>query len=82
MATSNIEMRYNKDNFLILLAERKDTDKEIFLLKSEVKKLNGKIAGLGAEITMLKQKPKSKENTPPQTNSPWNKIVKLQKGQI
>ncbi len=75
-----LEIPYNKENFIALLADRTDTREKIFSLQREIKKLNAEIHELGTEITLLSQPQReNKEKNSTKSNTPWNKIIKLQK---
>ncbi len=50
---TQLEIPYNKENFIALLDDRTESRDKIFSLQREVKKLNAEIKELDTEITSL-----------------------------
>ena len=77
---AQLEIPYNKENFIALLADRTDSREKIFSLQREIKKLNAfyEFGGFGMTKSRQTQR-ENKEKNSTKSNSTWNKIVKSQK---
>lgn len=58
---TQLEIRFNKENFIALLNDRTDSRNKIFSLQSEIKNLNADIKEQGKEITLLHSQLHSKK---------------------